>query len=95
MVGDAWNINRIRTNMDDNRGISSVLCYSSKGKNLVDQLKIQGHHIFDLRYDEIQRYRENQFDSKPIPKLRDTFFATLKTDGFKKAAEAVDDNMKE
>ena len=87
-IGDAWNINRIRTNMDDNKGITSVLCYSKKGEELVLRLK-ERHTIFDLSEEEILRYR-GDFAEKNEPENRAEFFRLLSEVGFKTAAESIE-----
>lgn len=82
-IGDAWNINRIRTNMDDNKGITSVLCYTEKGREIVLRLKDK-HKVFDISEEEILKFR-GDFCEKAIPKTRKNFFDLLNTSGFKNA----------
>ena len=42
-IGDAWNINKIKQNMDDNRGITTVVINTKKAKEIFDCLKERNH----------------------------------------------------
>lgn len=82
-IGDAWNINRIRTNMDDDRGITSVFVNTEKGKKFLE--KIQNAHCFEMSLEDALRYREDLLQGKEIPEERKCFFEELAEEGFIKA----------
>lgn len=84
-IGDAWNINRIRENMDDNRGITTVFVNTEKGMDFLK--KIQNSHLFEIELEEALLYRDDLLQGKKIPHKRKIFFENLRMGrGF---AEAV------
>ena len=85
-IGDAWNINRIRGHMDDNRGITTVIINSDKGHSLFEQLK-KGNICFQITLEEATAFREDLFAAKEIPFQRKEFLQNLVEHGFKYAYE--------
>ncbi len=84
-VGDAWNINRIRTNMDDDRGITTVFVNTKKGEEFIE--KIQNAHCFEISLEEALQYREDLLHGKKIPDERKRFFEGLTGEGFARAVQ--------
>lgn len=87
-IGDAWNINRIKNNMDDDRGITIVFVNSAKGEAIIKEL--QNNNIFEIEIDEAIKYRTELFEPSIMPKGRKVFFDNLEK-GFRKAYEKVND----
>lgn len=85
-IGDAWNINRIRKNMDDNRGITSVIINSHKGKELFDVLRVD-NYVFDQSKEEALFARGELESVKVEPDGRKKFFDDLMEHGFRYAYE--------
>lgn len=74
-MGDAWNINRIRTNMDDGRGVTAVFVNSEKGQNLIE--KMENIHCFEVELEEALFCREDLLKNKEMPAGRKVFFENL------------------
>lgn len=85
-IGDAWNINRIRVNMDDDRGITIVLVNSEKGRWAIEKLK-GSHHLFEVTLEEAMFTREEWNPDRNIPDSREAFIHDLKSKGFRYAYE--------
>lgn len=84
-IGDAWNINKIRTNMDDNRGITTVIANSKKALALLDEIKAS-NHCFEVDINDGAYKRSELFESNTCPKERKQFFEDFQT-GFRYAVE--------
>lgn len=86
-IGDAWNINKVKTNMDDDRGITTVIVNSEKGLQLM-KIIAESHHCFKISLEEGAYQRKELFSKKEIPYQRKDFFSNLDK-GFK---YSVDNN---
>lgn len=75
-IGDAWNINRIKSNMDDDRGITSVFVNTEKGAEFIR--KVQNAHLFEIELEEALLYRGDLLQGKEIPDKRTVFFEQLR-----------------
>lgn len=87
-IGDAWNINRIRAHMDDNRGITTVFINSEKGLKLFKQLE-KTNICFEITLDEALRFREDLLSKKEIPPQRAAFIEGLMKHGYRYAYKEV------
>lgn len=85
-IGDAWNVNRIRSNMDDNMGITTVFANSLKAKKVMESLRDK-HNIFEITIDEATRFRPDLFESMGNSEKKEMFFKCFEKYGFKKAYE--------
>ena len=85
-IGDAWNINRIRVNMDDDRGITIVLVNSEKGIKFIKKLE-EKNHLYEISVEEAMFAREEWNPDKKIPDNRKIFLTDLKEKGFRYAYE--------
>lgn len=85
-IGDAWNINRIRVHMDDNRGITTVFVNSEKGLKLFKQLEKQDI-CFSISLEDALKFREDLLSKKEMPSQRAAFIENLMKHGFRYAYE--------
>ncbi|MCM1495269.1 MAG: Coenzyme F420 hydrogenase/dehydrogenase, beta subunit C-terminal domain [Bacteroides sp.] len=85
-IGDAWNINRIRVNMDDDRGITIVLINSEKGLKIIKKIQ-RDNHLFEVSLEEAMFAREEWNPNVNVPDNRESFIYDLKEHGFKYAFE--------
>ena len=92
-IGDAWNINKIRSNMDDNRGCTSVLANTEKGENVMKALKEMGHNVFEISVEEALFERRDLLEEKNVPETRSLFYKEYKENGFKAAYEKINAMM--
>jgi len=81
-IGDAWNINKVKKNMDDNRGITTVITNTSKAEMIMDEMK-KHHHVFEISLEEGAYSRTELFEEKTIPKEREEFMNNY-MDGIRK-----------
>lgn len=82
-IGDGWNVNRVRSNMDDNKGITTVLINSKLGEDYFEMLK--KHHCYEISIDDALFVRTELVATKEVPKIRDKFMNDLLNNGFKYA----------
>ena len=85
-IGDGWNINRVRSGMDDNKGVTTVLINSAKGEKFFDDIKNKGHY-FPLSLEDALFVRGELEPMKKIPPVREKFFRVLQERGFRAAIE--------
>lgn len=85
-IGDAWNINRVRANMDDDRGVTTVLINSTKAQRYFKIMK-QEHHCFEISREDALFVRGELEANKAIPPNRDQFVRDLLEYGFRYAME--------
>lgn len=71
-IGDAWNINKVKTNMDDNRGITTVIVNTNKAEKIMNEIK-KYHHVFSVSLEEGAYSRTELFVKKKIPDERREF----------------------
>lgn len=75
-IGDFWGINNIYPDMNDDRGISSIMVRNEKGKRLVELVK--PHMTFrECTYEDIVRNNSAELYSVQWPKERNTFFLDI------------------
>lgn len=89
LIGDAWNINRIKINMDDNKGITSVFINTEKAKKFMGEILKENKNCYRISIDDSLRYRSDIMTNKSKPKEREQFFEDLKI-GFKYAYEKLE-----
>lgn len=77
-IGDFWNVKNVLPDMDDNKGISSVIVYTRKGHELM-QVLTDVLVSNTIRLEDAARCN-NGFGGKniPVPKDRNLFFSNLK-----------------
>ena len=81
-IGDAWNINKITQNMDDNRGITSVIVNSKKAEEIINTIENK-HHVFEISMEEGAYSREELFTDKTPSRQWEEFMKNY-PDGIKK-----------
>ena len=72
-IGDAWNINKIKQNMDDNRGITTVVINTDKAKTIFENLK-EKNHAFPVSLEDGVFSRDELFRDKVTTEKRDAFW---------------------
>ncbi|MCM1306379.1 MAG: polysaccharide pyruvyl transferase family protein [Bacteroides sp.] len=88
-LGDFWGIQDFDKSLNDNKGTSLVMCNSSKGYDLINNLKSVMKICQPISLSNVLEISKNTnwALSKPSPKndMRKCFFYHLKRDGFYKA----------
>ncbi|MDD6327623.1 MAG: Coenzyme F420 hydrogenase/dehydrogenase, beta subunit C-terminal domain [Lachnospiraceae bacterium] len=72
-IGDAWNINKIKQNMDDNRGITTVVTNTEKAKVILDCLA-ENNHVFSVSLEDAVFGRPELFQKKRETEERKAFW---------------------
>ncbi len=85
-IGDAWNINRIKTNMDDDRGITVALVNTEKGQKIIQQLS-NSHHCFEISLEDAMYTRITWNPDVKVPSVRESFIKDLMDKGFRYSYE--------
>lgn len=83
-ISDCWGFHEIAPEMDDNKGLSSVICHTEKGMQLFEAIKPQlcwkEADIADVR-----KHNKNYCCSAPMGEERQEFWKTYHERGAKKA----------
>lgn len=75
-LGDFWGINNIYPDMNDEKGVSSIIIRTKKGKKLIELVKSQ--MIFrECTYEDIVRNNSAEVHSVQWPKERNKFFIDM------------------
>lgn len=78
-VADFWGIEYVLPNLDDDKGISSVVIHTEKGKYLFDKLKDK--MIFnEVKLNDILKYNPSMLVSAKYNKKREGFFSELNSE---------------
>jgi hypothetical protein len=86
-LADCWGANKLVPEINDNKGLSSVLVHSEKGARLLNAIKSK-LLIREIPLDEIVKGNINMIENKPERDGRDLFYEMLKNDP-KKAFETL------
>lgn len=88
-IADAWGIENVYPELDDDKGCNSVVVLSPKGQSLFERIK--GENLVNVRYvgeDFIRKYNVSAFVSSEPHKNRDKFFRYIqKGTDFKSAID--------
>lgn len=72
-ISDCWGYSHIAPEMDDNKGMSSIVCHSVKGLILLQ--KIQNQLVWKgANLEDVLKYNSNYYISAPMGKNRDDFW---------------------
>lgn len=75
-IADCWGCENYISEMDDDRGLSMVICHSEKGEYLIDILNNNGKlKVFD--YANVLKYNSNYNHSTTLKSGRSLFFGLL------------------
>lgn len=80
-LADFWGIEKIRPDMDDNKGISSVMVNSKKGKRLFDSI-VDSLDYFETSVTDIAAGNFTVFEAKKSNSNRTDFLKTVIEQGF-------------
>lgn len=86
-LADAWGISRSTPEIDDNKGLSSVIIHSRKGLKLWQEIQYSIESV-EVNIDDIARGNSNLISNKPQSGNRKLFYATLEREP-KKAFEKL------
>lgn len=75
-VADFWGINKVRPEMNDEKGTSAILINTPKGKNLFNNIKENLEYTKE-KMEDIKRYNSALIKSVPYNQRRDEFFADI------------------
>ncbi|MBE6085501.1 MAG: 4Fe-4S dicluster domain-containing protein [Selenomonas ruminantium] len=87
-IGDAWNINKIKQNMDDDRGISMVVTLTEKAEKILSEVS-KGNNVFPVTLEEGVCSSKDLFQSKMRPAIWEKFQQKVWDEGFKSAYELI------
>lgn len=71
-LGDYWKISSLYPELDDDMGVSSVCCNTTKGRDILSQLGIQLYHT---TYEDLCKRNSSIIRACKEPKKRSVFFA--------------------
>ena len=72
-LADCWGCEKMVPELDDNKGLSSVILHSEKGKEYFNQIK-KNLFFKEISLTDIMKYNENYFLPKPMGKKREEFW---------------------
>lgn len=75
-LADFWGIDKIRPEINDDKGLSLVIVNTEKGMKLFETLK-DDLVIYEMDFEESINYNKSMFKSVAKPKNRDKFFENL------------------
>ena len=81
-LGDFWGIEKIASEMDDEKGTSLVIVRTEKGMELFDKIANDVEKK-EVSYEEGTRYNPAEYRSAPRPQVRECFWSDLKKMTFK------------
>lgn len=87
-IGDAWNINKIKQNMDDDRGISMVVMLTEKAENIMAEVA-KGNHTFSVALEDGVYSATDLFQPKPRPDIWEEFQESVLNKGFRSAYKLI------
>lgn len=88
-IGDAWNINKVKKNMDDNHGITTVIANSKKAEIIIEEMKKKKHHFFQVSLEDGVYTRTELFNSKSISEEREKFWKYYDKLGMRKTIQEL------
>ena len=75
-IADCWGCENYISEMDDNKGLSMVICHSEKGEILVDILN-SGGDLRMIEYSNVLKYNSNYNNSTTLKRGRRLFYLLL------------------
>lgn len=75
-LADCWGANKLVPEINDNKGLSSVVVHSEKGKNLLESVKSK-LLLREIPVDEIIKGNINMVENKPEKQGREHFYSML------------------
>ena len=75
-LGDFWGIERLKPEIDDDKGVSAVLLNTPLGKQIFEQLSVEKTL---MNYAHVQQYNLAVYRSVARPQKRDKFFRSRKS----------------
>lgn len=88
-IGDAWNINKVKRNIDDNHGATTVIVNSERGEQIIKQIW-EKHHIFKVSMEDGVYSREELFQTKIESENRIKFWGECNKVGIKETMSKLD-----
>ena len=88
-LGDAWNINKIKQNMDDNHGITTVVVNSKRAEEILKEIEGK-HHVFEIKLEDGVYSRTELFEKKKSSEKRDEFWKLYDEKGIKRAISELE-----
>lgn len=76
-ISDCWGSSTIAPDMDDNKGLSSVVCHTKKGRDVFLET-CAPHSYKKARFEDILKFNENYYKSAPMNTNRDIFWHDFK-----------------
>jgi hypothetical protein len=76
-LGDFWGIERVMPEIDDDKGVSLVLCNTPKGKKIFEKTLCEK---YEVSYNDVVKLNENIENSSTINKRRAKFFKHWNTE---------------
>lgn len=80
-IGDFWGIDNIAPEMNDDKGISVILCRTNKGQNLFEHMKDKLVWK-EVTYEEAIKSNAPEYSSVKKPKERESFYIDMKNISF-------------
>lgn len=72
-ISDCWGSTWIAPELDDNKGLSSIVIHSSRGQKIFDQIK-ENMVYKNANLDDIKKYNNGYYKSKPMGVQRAAFW---------------------
>lgn len=72
-ISDCWGYEYIASEMDDNRGLSSIECHSDKGIQIFDSIKNKLEWK-ESNIEDVKKYNSNYCESAPMGRQRSRFW---------------------
>lgn len=79
-IGDYWGIEKIKPDFDDNRGVSVIICHTSKGKNLFKNVK-NDFNLYQTSFEDAIRNNPALRMSLGLVKNQDVFWKDYEQQG--------------
>ncbi len=76
-LGDFWGINKVKSELFDNKGTSLMIVNTIKGENVVS--KLEGCDIQELQYEDCIKYNPSVIYASKKGEKRDAFYKILKS----------------
>lgn len=72
-ISDCWGYHKIAPEMDDNKGLSSIVCHTEKGIGLFERIKWQLEYK-EANFEDVLKYNGNYNTSVAMGEQRDNFW---------------------
>ena len=85
-MADFWGIEHIAAELDDNKGVSFVVCHSDSGEQCISKIKPDAE-IVEVNYEKVIKYNMSGECSVKKPNQNDEFCKSVVRDSF---SEVID-----